>query len=147
MPTAYVRPETTSAVAALQAALPIVLDRHGADDVQTKGPRDIVTGTDLAAQAIIERILHERHPEYGFVGEEGRKQVPNTGRYWMVDPLGGTANYAARLPLYALNIALVEGGRVTIAAIADGVTGDLYVAERGFGAWRLNHGDPERLRA
>jgi myo-inositol-1(or 4)-monophosphatase len=147
MPTAYVRPETTAAVAALQAALPIVRERQGADDVRAKGPRDIVTGTDLAAQATIERVLRERHPDYAFVGEEGDQQVPSTGRYWLVDPLCGTANYAARLPLYALNIALVEGGRVTIAAVADGVTGDLYVAERGFGAWLLSNGSPERLRA
>ena len=36
MPTAFVRPETTAAVAALRAALPIVLARQGAEDVRTK---------------------------------------------------------------------------------------------------------------
>jgi len=54
--------------------------------------------------------------------------VPATGRYWLVDPLCGTANFAARLPLVALNIALVEDGRVTASAVADGVTGDVYAA-------------------
>jgi myo-inositol-1(or 4)-monophosphatase len=141
------RSETTAAVAALRAALPIVLGRQGADEVHSKGPRDIVTGTDLAAQATIERVLHERHPECAFVGEEGDHQVPATGRYWLVDPLCGTANYSARLPLVALNIALVDGGQVTVSAVADGATGDVYAAERGGGAWLLSDGNPKRIHA
>jgi len=141
------RPETMAAVAALREALPIVLARQGADDIHTKGPRDIVTGTDLAAQATIERVLRARHPDCAFVGEEGDHDVPATGRYWLVDPLCGTANYAAGLPLVALNIALVEDGQVAASAVADGASGDLYAAERGRGAWRLSAGQPERLRA
>ena len=147
MPSVSLRPETTAAVAALRAALPIVLARQGADDVRAKAPRDIVTGTDLAAQATIERVLREHHPDCAFVGEEGDHPVPEAGRYWLVDPLCGTANYAARLPLVALNIALVEDGRVMASAVADGVTGDVYAAERGGGAWRLGDGSPERLHA
>jgi len=142
MPTAYERSETIAAVAALRAALPIVLTRQGAADVRSKGPRDLVTGTDLAAQATIERVLREHCPAVAFVGEEGDHQVPDAGRYWLVDPLCGTANFAARLPLYALNVALVEDGRVTAAAVGDGTTGDLYVAERGRGAWLLSAGGP-----
>jgi myo-inositol-1(or 4)-monophosphatase len=144
---AAMRAETTAAVAALRAALPGVLGRQGADEVHAKGPRDIVTGTDLAAQAIIERVLREHHPDCTFVGEEGEHPVPATGRYWLVDPLCGTANYAARLPMVALNIALVEDGRVTASAVADGVTGEVYAAERGGGAWRLSAAGPERLNA
>lgn len=147
MPFAALRSETNAAVAALRAALPIVLGRQGADEVHAKGPRDIVTGTDLAAQATIERVLREHHPDCAFVGEEGNHQVPVTGRYWLVDPLCGTANYAARLPLVALNIALVEDGQVTASAVADGATGEVYAAERGGGAWLLSDGNPERLHA
>jgi myo-inositol-1(or 4)-monophosphatase len=147
MPTGNVRPETTAALAALRAALPIVRARQGADDVQVKAPGDIVTGTDLASQAAIERVLREHHPDCAFVGEEGNTRLPDSGRYWLVDPVCGTANFAARLPLYALNIALVEDGRVTASAVADGATGDLYVAERGGGAWLVRSGNREQLRA
>ena len=73
--------------------------------------------------------------------------MPETGRYWLVDPLCGTGNYAAGLPLVALNIAPVEDATVTASAVADGVTGDVYVAERGGGAWRLTANSPERLSA
>jgi myo-inositol-1(or 4)-monophosphatase len=142
------RPETTAAIAALRAALPIVHARQGADDVHAKGPLDIVTGTDLASQATIERVLREQQPQIAFVGEEGDAQAPESGRYWLVDPVCGTANFAARLPLYAINIALVEDGRVAVAAVADGATGDVYVAERGGGAWLLGASSgPERLHA
>jgi myo-inositol-1(or 4)-monophosphatase len=147
MPLAPVRPETTAAITGLRAALAIVRARQGADDVHAKGERDIVTGTDLAAQATIERVLREHQPDCVFVGEEGDARAPDSGRYWLVDPVCGTANFAAGLPLYAINIALVEDGRVALAGVADGATGDLYVAERGAGAWLLGAGSPERLRA
>jgi myo-inositol-1(or 4)-monophosphatase len=103
--------------------------------VRFKGPGDLVTGTDLLAQDTIQRILAERHPDIGFVGEEGDNEQPADGSYWLVDPLCGTANYAARLPLYAVNIALVEDEQVRLSAVGDGSTGDVYVAERGQGAW------------
>jgi myo-inositol-1(or 4)-monophosphatase len=63
-----------------------------------------------------------------------------------VDPLCGTANYAAALPLCAVNVALVEDHNVTLAVIGDGSTGRVYVAERGGGAWRLTTAGADRLR-
>lgn len=140
------RAEALAAVAAVRAGLAIVQARHGADDVREKGPGDIVTGTDVAAQVEVERLLHERQPDIAFVGEEsGRDRTPDAGRYWLVDPLCGTGNFAAGLPLYAINIALVEDGQVTIGVVADGATGKIHAAQRGAGAWLLEH-EPQRLR-
>jgi myo-inositol-1(or 4)-monophosphatase len=48
------------------------------------------------------------------------------------------------LPLFATNIALVEDGELVVAAVADGATGDICVAERGRGAWFV---DSSGLRA
>ena len=129
------RPETQAAIEALRAGLAVVQARTGASDVRLKGPRDIVTGTDLAAQAAIGAVLGERTPHIAFVGEEGNSRVPESGDYWLVDPLCGTGNFAAGLPMYATNVALVEDSEVTIGVVADGTTGEVYVAERGRGAW------------
>lgn len=130
------RAETQAAIEAVRAGLTIVQGRVGAGEVTFKGPRDIVTGTDLRAQAAIQEVLNRRFPRIAFVGEEGLDQrVPETGSYWLVDPLCGTSNFAAGLPFFAINIALVEDGRVSLGVVADGTTGDIYVAERGGGAW------------
>ncbi len=138
MPSPGSRPETAYAIAAAKAGLAVVQARVGASDVQLKGPSDLVTGTDIASQAAIERVLQEHDSTIAFVGEEGEQQLPDAGRYWLVDPLCGTANYAAGLPFYAVNIALVENGHASVGVVADGVTGEVYVAERGNGAWLLD---------
>jgi myo-inositol-1(or 4)-monophosphatase len=129
--------ETAAAVAAVREVVPILLGRQGAEDVRAKAPGDLVTASDLLIEATLQRRLAERCPEVAFVGEEGAQALPAGGRVWLVDPLCGTANYAAGLRLYAINVALVEDGQVLAAVVADGATGELYVAERGRGAWRL----------
>ena len=146
VPVPTLRPETTAALAAVRSGLRLVVARHAADDVRTKGPGDLVTGTDLAVQATIERGLGEWCPEIAFVGEEtDNAVVPMHGRYWLVDPLCGTANYVAGLPLVAVNVALVEDEHVTAAVVGDGTTGALYAAERDHGAWQFSGRDAVRL--
>jgi len=131
-------PETAAAVAAVREVVPVLLSRRGAEDVRAKAPGDLVTASDLLIEATLQRRLAERCPDVAFVGEEGAQTLPASGRVWLVDPLCGTANYAAGLRLYAINVALVEDGQVMAAVVADGATGELYVAERSRGAWRLD---------
>jgi myo-inositol-1(or 4)-monophosphatase len=169
------RAEAMAAIAAVRAGLAIVQRRQDAEHVRLKGPRDLVTGTDLAAQAAIERVLREHDPEIAFVGEEdaeddegeegadreksvedakgdegekraGERALPRQGRYWLVDPLCGTNNFAAEVPFFAINVALVDDGRVMLGVVADGSTGEIHVAERGKGAFLLNGGDRSPLR-
>ncbi len=137
---ADLRRETAVALEAIYEVLPIVLERRGADEVRAKGPHALVTATDLQVEQTLERFLTERLPGTQFVGEEGGQSLPENGRLWLVDPLCGTENYAAGLPLYAVNIALAENGRVTAAVVADGSTGEVYVAQRGAGAFVLRGG-------
>jgi myo-inositol-1(or 4)-monophosphatase len=167
-----------AAIAAVRAGLAIVQRRQDAEHVRVKGPRDLVTGTDLAAQAAIERVLREHDPEIAVVGEEdadadegegeegadrdksvegaktvegeegasGERALPRQGRYWLVDPLCGTNNFAAEVPFFAINVALVDDGRVMLGVVADGSTGEIHVAERGRGAFLLTGGDRSPLR-
>jgi myo-inositol-1(or 4)-monophosphatase len=142
------RAETLAAIAALGTALPVAQSREGAGDVREKGPGDIVTATDLRVQVLLETQLRAACPDVAFVGEEGEAATPGAHQpYWLVDPICGTANYAAGIPLWAINIALVEDGQVTCATVADGSTGEALVAERGHGAWRLAPSGAVRTRA
>jgi myo-inositol-1(or 4)-monophosphatase len=141
------RPETRAAIAAVRVGLDVVISRSGAEDVRSKGPLDLVTGTDLLSQEAIKRTLEEQAPGIAFVGEEGEATIPEGAeRYWLVDPVCGTNNFAAGLPFYAVNVALFEGGRVVLGVVGDGVTGEVYVAERGQGAWLLTDSGADRLR-
>jgi len=80
------------------------------------------------------------------VGEERGGEAPAGGSpYWLVDPICGTRNFASGIPLYCVNLALVEGHEVTIAVVGDASRGEIDVAERRRGAWRLRDGGRHRL--
>lgn len=106
-------------------------------DVTSKGKLDVVTTMDVAVEELIRAALGPSG--LAVVGEESGGRVPGDGApYWLVDPICGTRNFASGIPLYAVNVALVEGGRVTIGVTGDPSTGDVGIAELGRGAWALN---------
>lgn len=142
------RPETEAALAAVEAGLELTRRRAGADQITSKGGRDLVTATDVAVEATVRATLLARYPAWTVVGEErgGEDQIGDRP-FWLVDPICGTRNFASNLPLYAVNVALAEDGQVTVAAVGDGGTGERFYAERGHGAFRLTPGGPVRLQA
>jgi myo-inositol-1(or 4)-monophosphatase len=142
------RPELDAALEAIDIAVGLMARRVGAERVASKGGRDLVTDTDVAVEDAIRAVLLYHCPDYTVVGEErGGESEVGDRPYWLVDPICGTRNFASQLPLYAVNVALVEDGRVTLAAIGDGASGDRYVAEWGHGARMLGYGAIESLRA
>ena len=129
------RPETTAAIRAANIALEITNARTGATETQSKGGIDLVTATDVACEDAIRTSLLDAFPDYPVIGEE-RGGLPTEGSpYWLVDPICGTRTFASDIPLYCTNIALVESGEVTLAAIGMGETDEILFAEKGSGAW------------
>ncbi len=80
------------------------------------------------------------------IGEERGGEAPADGSsYWLVDPICGTRNFASGMPLYCVNLALVEGNQVSVAVVGDPSTDEIHVAERGRGAWALKDGGRRKL--
>jgi myo-inositol-1(or 4)-monophosphatase len=136
------RPELHSAIRAAAMARDLADTRSGADQLQSKGGIDLVTGADIACEDAIRALLGAAHPAIGIVGEE-RGGTPAPGApYWLVDPICGTRPYASNVPLYCTNVALVEDGRVSLAAVAIGGSDEVLYAQRGSGTWlRTASGD------
>jgi myo-inositol-1(or 4)-monophosphatase len=129
-----VRPETEIAIRAAAIAQKIADSRSGADGITSKGGIDLVTDTDLACEDAIRSELLRAFPDYSVIGEE-RAGTHQSGKpYWLVDPICGTRAFASDIPLYCTNIALVEEGEVTLAAVGIGTTGEILWAEKGRGA-------------
>ena len=106
------------------------------------GPMDLVTEADEAAEAMIATGLQRLFPGCVVVGEEAAAADPALlGRIagaqlaFVVDPIDGTSNYVAGLPLFGVMAAAVSDGEVVAAAIHDPVGDDTAVALRGQGAW------------
>ena len=140
------RAETRAALAAVDTALKLMRRRTGADRIRSKGGRDLVTATDVAVEDAVRASLLAEYPEWTVVGEErgGEDQIGDRP-YWLVDPICGTVNFAANIPAYAVNIALVQDGALSVAAVGDGGTGERFIAERGQGAYQVKRNGPERI--
>ncbi len=110
-------------------------------DIEEKSPGEIVTIADREAEAAITSALLSFRPGSRVVGEEASAVDPSQlsgldqGDVWLVDPLDGTANFAAGRTPFALMVALLSHGETVAAWILDPVTGMLAIAERGGGAW------------
>ncbi len=115
----------------------------GADDIRTKsGPLDLVTDADTAAEAMITNGLHRLHPGCLVVGEEATASDPSlldrlagAELAFTVDPVDGTSNFAAGLPLFGTMAAAVVRGEVVASVIHDPVVDSSSIAVRGQGAW------------
>ena len=126
----------TTCEEAARAGGNVLQDWIGRFAVREKGPSDLVTQADEAAQETIRALIFSRFPDHGFIGEEQNQQNISGKRFcWHVDPLDGTTNYVHRVPHYCTSIAVAEEGRVVAAAIYDPVSRECYVAERGQGAY------------
>jgi myo-inositol-1(or 4)-monophosphatase len=104
--------------------------------VSVKGPGDFVTKADWKAERILYEELSEARPNYGWLAEEGGEiKGEDPTRRWIVDPLDGTTNYLHGLPHWAISVALEHKGEIVAAVILNPTSDEMYVAEKGAGAW------------
>jgi len=96
-------------------------------EVYTKDDASPVTQADLRASNIIkERLKPTGIP---FVSEEDLPPDRSKfGRYWLVDPLDGTAEFVKRNGEFTVNIALIENKRPVLGVIYAPVTDHLWYA-------------------
>jgi myo-inositol-1(or 4)-monophosphatase len=111
--------------------------------VSLKGPANFVSLADKRAEEILYIDLAKARPGYGFIGEEGgTREGADKTHTWIVDPLDGTTNFLHGIPQFAISIALAREGTVIAGVIYNPANDELYIAERGKGAF-LND---QRLR-
>ena len=113
--------------------------------VSKKGTIDLVTEADVAVETMLRKLVAERFPDHAILGEEFGQDSETRGatHCWVFDPIDGTNNYAHGLPIFCSSLALEIDGRGEIGAIYDPTRRELFVAERGGGAF-LN-GRPIRV--
>lgn len=86
-------------------------------EFKDKHQRDPVTAIDRAVEALVRQELQARHPTHGMLGEEGTGQAVESEYLWVLDPIDGTANFAAGLPLYGLSLALLWNRRPVVGCL------------------------------
>ncbi len=134
------------AVAAATEAGRLIVDERPRDltVAQTKSTiTDVVTVMDQRSQDLLRERLAAARPHDGFYGEEQGGHEGRSGVTWVVDPIDGTVNYLYDIPAYAVSVAAVVGDPHTpggwhpvAGAVVNPVSGELFHARRGGGAWR-----------
>lgn len=118
--------------------------------VSRKGPADFVSTADLNAEKALREELSKARPDFGFLMEEsGASEGRDPRRRWVVDPLDGTTNFLHGLPHWAVSVGLEHKGEIVSAVIFDPAKDEMFVAEKGAGAWlnesRLRVSDRSRM--
>jgi myo-inositol-1(or 4)-monophosphatase len=124
--------------AARRAGRALVRDFGEVENLQVsaKGPGDFVSRADTRAEATIRAELTEGRPNYGWLGEEtGAVAGTDPTRRWIVDPLDGTTNFLHGIPHWAVSIALEHKGEIVAAVVYDAAKDEMFVAEKGAGAY------------
>ena len=104
-------------------------------DVQHKGRIDLVTGTDLQVEQELKDSLYKILPEADFWAEESDSSAKDSDLMWIIDPLDGTTNFAHSLFPVAVSVALWHNGAIQLGIIYIPMTGELFRARSGNGAY------------
>jgi len=104
--------------------------------VSLKGPANFVSAADCRAEETLHAELLKARPGYSFLGEEGgRREGDDKTHTWIVDPLDGTTNFLHGIPQFAISIALEREGAVVAGLIYNPANEEMFIAERGKGAF------------
>ena len=115
---------------------------------ERKADNELVTQADREVQAHILDAVRREFPADGFIGEEAEhaqlfRENADAEHCWVIDPIDGTNNFAVGVPLFAVSIAVLQGGSPELGVIHDPIHDELYRAERGRGSTR--NGEPLRV--
>ena len=124
--------------AALKAGRGLARDFGEVENLQVsmKGPGNFVSAADRRAEETIVAELRKARPTYSFLTEEtGAIDGADSTNRWLVDPLDGTTNFLHAIPLFAVSIALEREGKLVAGVVFNPILNELYVAERGAGAF------------
>ncbi|MCO5731193.1 inositol monophosphatase family protein [Rhizobium sp. SSA_523] len=102
---------------------------------QKRDPQDVVSIADREVETLIRKLVADRFPEDGFLGEEFGLQAGTSGSTWVVDPIDGTSPFVNGMPTWCVSIALIVDGQPVIGVIAAPCQDELYAAATGHGAF------------
>ena len=122
--------------AAEEAGSLLVEHAHEERELKYKeGRANIVTDVDVLVENRIIALLQSEYPDYNVLSEESAAITNDSAYTWVIDPLDGTNNYVHGIPFYSVAIALTNSYEVLLGLTYDPWRKELFVAQKGAGAW------------
>lgn len=116
----------------------MALDRYRRREtltIERKGRQDFVSEADKACEEFVASALLKAFPEDAFLGEEGGLQNEGGAASWIIDPIDGTSNFIAGIPIWCVSLGLVIGQQAMLGIVYNPATEELYAARAGEGAF------------
>lgn len=120
-----------------------ILEEYGKPhEIEYKPDESPVTQADRIANDIIVTYLAAHYPDYAILAEESTDDLARLENdwCWIVDPIDGTKEYIKRNGEFTVNIALAYRHEIHVGVIYVPVTGELYYARKGDGAYYRSGG-------
>jgi len=119
-------------------------------EVEQKNDDSPLTRADREANTIICDQLEKLSHQFPIISEEN-KLMPYSERkdyeyVWMVDPLDGTKEFIKRNGEFTVNIALIHHEASIAGVVYTPVTGELYHAVKGDGAYKVVNGEETKIQ-
>jgi len=107
--------------------MPVTIDNKHAEGF------DPVTEADRAAEQAIRKVIGERYPEHGILGEEHGNVGLDRDYVWVIDPIDGTRAFISGLPVWGTLVGLYHNGRAVMGMMDQPFTGERFIATPGGG--------------
>jgi len=111
--------------------------------VEFKSDRSPVTHADRGAEELLRRMISQKFPGHGIIGEEFGTENPGAEFVWVLDPVDGTKSFVTGVPLWGTLIALLHHGQPVLGCIHQPVLQLLMI---GDGHATTLNGTPVRCR-
>ncbi|MBL8672809.1 MAG: histidinol-phosphatase [Alphaproteobacteria bacterium] len=120
------------AVALCDAARPIAR-RYFRTPVAIEGKQDLspVTIADRTIEQALRRMIGERHPDHGILGEEEGAERTDAPYVWVIDPIDGTRAFITGKPTFGTLVALLFEGRPVVGVVDVSMLGDRWLGVAG----------------
>ena len=128
--------------ASADVILPLFRADHGLEDKGGPGAFDPVTAADKGAEAVIRKLIGQRYPDHGVIGEEYGEDRPDAPFVWVLDPIDGTRAFIAGLPVWTTLIGLRFEGKPVLGSIGQPFLGEVFIGH--VGGSRLIRGETSR---
>jgi inositol-phosphate phosphatase/L-galactose 1-phosphate phosphatase/histidinol-phosphatase len=99
--------------------------------VEDKADASPVTQADRETEAAIRRLIGERFPGHGVIGEEYGADRPDAEWVWVIDPIDGTKSFISGVPLFGTLIALLHQGVPSLGVIDQPVSRERWIGAHG----------------
>ena len=129
-------PHKQVAIGAAYRAADILRSRFGnISRVHKKDAVEIVTEADTESEQEIISVIRARFPKHKILSEESGINDGSDDFRWIIDPLDGTVNFAHKVPIFSVSIALNFQDDIVLGVVLNPVDGELFTALRGQGAY------------